>query len=314
MGDIGEQWLVTHHKFQDGCTCLDTHFTGIPAGSHARTPADTGPADGVRAQHEPGEQQLAGASVVRHLPGRLLAARGGNGQARALPGTELVDSTEFTAASGAPGFAIRKDGEVLRGAAAVREAKGARTGQTPANAPTVGREAVRAEGGVRAAGYGWTWCRPAAGRCGSRRCGQLLTVSRPRPAPARAGRGRRTFRRCRRPARVPGTGAATIVVTAPEPQLPFPARQTTRTRPRGTAMPTVPPDEPAPPETAPPPAAAAGRLSAGEAAVIVAAISAVTVLTVLERPVPAVLTAIASAAVLLLLPHRAHQQLTRAGR
>ena len=82
-------------------------------------------------------------------------------------------------------------------------------------------------------------------------------------------------------------------------------------------MPTALPDEPAPPHTSPPPAAAFGRLNAGEAAVIVAAITAVTVLTVLERPIPAVLTAIASAAALLLLPHRAHQllaALTRAGR
>ncbi|MER6125351.1 hypothetical protein ABT173_22500 [Streptomyces sp. NPDC001795] len=82
-------------------------------------------------------------------------------------------------------------------------------------------------------------------------------------------------------------------------------------------MPTVPPDEPTPPATVPPPAAAAGRLGAGEAAVIVTAITAVTVLTALERPIPAVLTAIASAAALLLLPHRAHQllaALTRAGR
>lgn len=77
-------------------------------------------------------------------------------------------------------------------------------------------------------------------------------------------------------------------------------------------MPTVPPDEPAPAVPAPPPAPApvTGRLGAGEAAVIVAAITAVTVLAVLERPIPAVLTAIASAAVLLLLPGRAHRLLT----
>jgi hypothetical protein len=52
---------------------------------------------------------------------------------------------------------------------------------------------------------------------------------------------------------------------------------------------------------------AAGRTGVGEAAVIVTAITAVTVLAVLERPIPAVLTAITSAAARLLLPHRAHR-------
>ena len=82
-------------------------------------------------------------------------------------------------------------------------------------------------------------------------------------------------------------------------------------------MPTATPDETTPPPASPQPATPCGRLSAGEAAVIVAAITAVTVLTVLERPVPAVLTAIASAAAWLLLPHRAQQLLaahTRTGR
>ncbi|MGW2686497.1 hypothetical protein ACWC6I_25495 [Streptomyces sp. NPDC001414] len=74
-------------------------------------------------------------------------------------------------------------------------------------------------------------------------------------------------------------------------------------------MPTVPPDEPALPETALAPASGPGRLGAGEAAVVVTAITAVTVLAVLERPIPAVLTAIAAAAAWLLLPHRAHQLL-----
>ncbi|MEU6331629.1 hypothetical protein ABZ851_30770 [Streptomyces sp. NPDC047049] len=70
---------------------------------------------------------------------------------------------------------------------------------------------------------------------------------------------------------------------------------------------------------APPPAQHAGaepapvastRLSAGEAAVVIAAIAAVTVLAVLERPIPAVLTAFTAAAGLLLLPGRAGRLLT----
>ena len=48
-----------------------------------------------------------------------------------------------------------------------------------------------------------------------------------------------------------------------------------------------------------------GRLGAGEAAVVIAAIAAVTVLAALERPIPAVLTALVSAAVLLLVHGRA---------
>ncbi|MER5498604.1 hypothetical protein ABT096_15595 [Streptomyces sp. NPDC002561] len=50
--------------------------------------------------------------------------------------------------------------------------------------------------------------------------------------------------------------------------------------------------------------AAQGR-GAAEAAIVISAIAAVTVLAVLERPFPAVLAVLASAAVLLLLPGRA---------
>jgi hypothetical protein len=47
-----------------------------------------------------------------------------------------------------------------------------------------------------------------------------------------------------------------------------------------------------------------GRLGAGETAVIITAITAVTVLGVLQRPVPAALAALAGAACLLALPSR----------
>ncbi|MCO8308389.1 MULTISPECIES: hypothetical protein [Streptomyces] len=52
------------------------------------------------------------------------------------------------------------------------------------------------------------------------------------------------------------------------------------------------------------------QLGAGEAAVMVAAITAVTVLAVLQRPIPAVLTALVAAACLLLVPRRAVRLLT----
>ncbi|WP_405504683.1 hypothetical protein [Streptomyces anulatus] len=54
-------------------------------------------------------------------------------------------------------------------------------------------------------------------------------------------------------------------------------------------MPTVPPPSPS-------------RLGAGEAAVVVAAITALTVLAVIERPVPTPLAVLAAAACLLLIP------------
>ncbi|MFF9436342.1 hypothetical protein ACF1BP_21670 [Streptomyces sp. NPDC014735] len=68
---------------------------------------------------------------------------------------------------------------------------------------------------------------------------------------------------------------------------------------------------PSVPEPAAPPAAggpgpsAYGRLGAAEAAIVISAIAAVTVLAALERPVPALLTTLAAATVLLLLPGRA---------
>ncbi|MEU5900423.1 hypothetical protein [Streptomyces venezuelae] len=62
---------------------------------------------------------------------------------------------------------------------------------------------------------------------------------------------------------------------------------------------------PVPPATPPAPAPAAGRLGAAEAAVIICAITAVTVLAVLDRPVPALLTVLAVSCGLLLLPGRA---------
>ncbi|MFJ9127811.1 hypothetical protein ACIRJS_27295 [Streptomyces sp. NPDC102340] len=58
--------------------------------------------------------------------------------------------------------------------------------------------------------------------------------------------------------------------------------------------------QPVAPASAPP-----SRLSAGEAAVVVTAIAAVTVLAALERPVPAVLTALVAGVGLLLVPGRA---------
>ncbi|WP_371604681.1 hypothetical protein OG345_40015 [Streptomyces sp. NBC_01220] len=60
-----------------------------------------------------------------------------------------------------------------------------------------------------------------------------------------------------------------------------------------------------PPTTGPAPAAvgtSTSRLGAAEAATVISAIASVTVLAVLERPVPAVLSALVVAAGLLLLP------------
>ncbi|MFF1407668.1 hypothetical protein [Streptomyces sp. NPDC058294] len=50
---------------------------------------------------------------------------------------------------------------------------------------------------------------------------------------------------------------------------------------------------------------ASGRLGAGEAAVVITAIAAVTVLAVLERPIPAVLSVLTAVAGLLLAGARA---------
>ncbi|MCX4481646.1 hypothetical protein OOK44_35320 [Streptomyces cellulosae] len=69
-------------------------------------------------------------------------------------------------------------------------------------------------------------------------------------------------------------------------------------------MPTSPPDQPVVQPVAAAPAVSR-NLGAGEAAVVVAAITAVTVLAVLERPIPAVLTALVAGACLLLVPARA---------
>ncbi len=51
-------------------------------------------------------------------------------------------------------------------------------------------------------------------------------------------------------------------------------------------------------------AAASYRLGGGEAAVLIASIAAVTVLAILQRPIPAVLTVLVVAVCLLLLPGR----------
>ncbi|MGW7200396.1 hypothetical protein [Streptomyces chryseus] len=74
-------------------------------------------------------------------------------------------------------------------------------------------------------------------------------------------------------------------------------------------MPTAPPAESPSAQPPAPSPFAAGHLGAGEALVIVFAITAVTVLAVLERPIPTVLTVLAAAACLLLLPGRATRAL-----
>jgi hypothetical protein len=51
--------------------------------------------------------------------------------------------------------------------------------------------------------------------------------------------------------------------------------------------------------------ATAGRLGAGEAAVVITVVAAVTVLAVLQRPIPLVLTLLAGAVGLLLVGRRA---------
>ncbi|MFF5826042.1 hypothetical protein ACFY8Q_31605 [[Kitasatospora] papulosa] len=61
-----------------------------------------------------------------------------------------------------------------------------------------------------------------------------------------------------------------------------------------------------PPPSGPPPIAetVCGRVGAGEALVVVSVVAAVTVLAVLQRPVPAVLFALAAGAGALLVPGR----------
>ncbi|MEU5205319.1 hypothetical protein ACI2LF_40455 [Kribbella sp. NPDC020789] len=54
---------------------------------------------------------------------------------------------------------------------------------------------------------------------------------------------------------------------------------------------------------------ASRRLGAGEVCVFIASIAAVTVLAILQRPIPAVLTALVVAVCLLLLPWRASRLL-----
>ncbi|MFF0794723.1 hypothetical protein [Streptomyces spiralis] len=61
-------------------------------------------------------------------------------------------------------------------------------------------------------------------------------------------------------------------------------------------------DQPAGPD-------ASRRLGAGEACVLIASIAAVTVLAILHRPIPAVLTALVAAVCLLLLTRRASRLL-----
>ncbi|WP_331750680.1 hypothetical protein OG215_36090 (plasmid) [Streptomyces globisporus] len=76
-------------------------------------------------------------------------------------------------------------------------------------------------------------------------------------------------------------------------------------------MPADPP-LPLPPATGPAVSvnASPGRLGAAEAATVISAIASVTVLAILERPVPAVLAALVVAAGLLLLPGYALRLLT----
>lgn len=72
-------------------------------------------------------------------------------------------------------------------------------------------------------------------------------------------------------------------------------------------MPIAQPDQPASRagiQSADPPSPASSRLGAGEAAVVITAITAVTVLTAPGRPIPALLTALVTGACLLLLPGR----------
>lgn len=54
---------------------------------------------------------------------------------------------------------------------------------------------------------------------------------------------------------------------------------------------------------------ASRRLGAGEACVLIASIAAVTVLAILQRPIPAVLAALVAAVCLLLLPRSASRLL-----
>ncbi|MFD3326591.1 hypothetical protein [Streptomyces sp. NPDC058701] len=72
----------------------------------------------------------------------------------------------------------------------------------------------------------------------------------------------------------------------------------------------VRPSAPAPGAPASVPERASARLGAAEAAIVIAAITAVTVLGVLERPVPTILAFLVSAAMILLLPGRAPRLLS----
>ncbi|MFD6469636.1 hypothetical protein [Streptomyces goshikiensis] len=76
----------------------------------------------------------------------------------------------------------------------------------------------------------------------------------------------------------------------------------------------IPPAAPVP--DAPPPTTAAAaqpvarrHLGAAEAAIVITAITAVTVLAVLQRPVPALLTTLTAGTLLVLLPGRASGRL-----
>ncbi|MCA1270452.1 hypothetical protein ACIPQH_34905 [Streptomyces rubiginosohelvolus] len=57
---------------------------------------------------------------------------------------------------------------------------------------------------------------------------------------------------------------------------------------------------------------ASGRLGAGEAAVVITVVAAVTVLAVLQRPIPLALTLLAGAVILLLAGRRAGRLLAAA--
>jgi hypothetical protein len=70
-------------------------------------------------------------------------------------------------------------------------------------------------------------------------------------------------------------------------------------------VPTPAPTDPIGAQPAAPAPDASWRLGAGEAAVLISAIAAVTVLAVLQRPIPAILTTLVAAVCLMLLPSRA---------
>ncbi|WP_216590260.1 hypothetical protein [Streptomyces brasiliscabiei] len=66
-----------------------------------------------------------------------------------------------------------------------------------------------------------------------------------------------------------------------------------------------PPPSPSALRRPPPAEAASGRIGAGEAAVVITVVAAVTLLAVLQRPIPMVLTMVTGAVMVLLAGRRA---------